>query len=253
MSSQYFINQTDVSEALLPRDSLGSYCRSNLDNNAIKLGLSLDGSDLYISKNKFYALYYSDTNWILYDNISAAIVASTKILADPTNIDWYLGGTNIGKIVINGAYPAFPRIGGRIRLQCIRCPIEGGPCNNFTYEDLFARRKAHIFANKNHNISSKLSVAKQIQNRRINRVWALKTQTETNNNIQNLFRKPGTNILIYRSNSVDSSGNPSGNPSVDSSRNPSVDNSCKKRCSLLHTAAGGAALCYDPDVPYTKK
>jgi len=240
MSPQYFINQTDVSSALLPNNSLGHYCRTNLDNNSINKQDGMDGSNVYISNNNFYVLYESSSKWILYDNISAATVASTKIRADPTNIDWYLGEVNIGKIVINGAYPAFPRIGGRLRLQCIRCPIEEGPCNNFTYEDLSARRKAHIFANKNHNISSKLSVAAQIQNRRINRGWGLKSQTATTQNVRNLFRKPGTNILIYKSNSVDSPGN------------PSVDNSCKKRCSLLHTAAGGAALCYDPDVPYTK-
>lgn len=251
MSSQYFINQTDASSALLLTDSLGHYCRTNIDNISINKQDGMDGSNgsnVYISNNNFYVLYDSSSGWILYDNISADTVATTKIRADPTNIDWYLGEVNIGKIVINGAYPAFPRIGGRLRLQCIRCPIEGGPCNNFTYEDLSARRKAHIFANKNHNISSKLSVAKQIQNRRINRGWGVKTQTATNQNVKNLFRKPGTNILIYRSNSSTSDLF----NSVDSSGNPSVDNSCKKRCSLLHTAAGGAALCYDPDVPYTK-
>jgi hypothetical protein len=239
MSSQYFINQTDVSSALLPRDSLGSYCRTNPDNTAINLDPGLVGSDLYISNNNFYVLYDSSSGWILYDNISNA---------GPTNIDWYLGGVNIGKIVINGTYPAFPRIGGRLRLQCIRCPVGGGLCNNFTYEDLAERRKAHILANNNNNMSNKLSVAKQIQNRRGSRVWASQTLTDTNPNVQNLVRPLGTNILIYKSNLVDASGN----LTVDASGNPSVDNSCKKRCSLLHTAAGGAALCYDPDVPYTK-
>jgi hypothetical protein len=248
MSSQYFINQTDVSSALLLNDSLGHYCRTNLDNISINKQDGMDGSNVYINNNNFYVLYESRSGWILYDNISADTVATTKIRADPTNIDWYLSEVNIGKIVINGAYPAFPRIGGRLRLQCIRCPIEGGPCNNFTYEDLSARRKAHIFASKNHNISSKFSEANKIKSIHRNRVWAHKTQTTTNNNAKNLFRKPGTNILIYKSNTVDASGN----LDVDASGNPSVDNSCKKRCSLLHTAAGGAALCYDPDVPYTK-
>ena len=119
MSSQYFINQTDVSSALLPRDSLGSYCRTNPDNTAINLDPGLVGSDLYISNNNFYVLYDSSSGWILYDNISADTVATTTIRTDPTNIDWYLGGVNIGKIVINGSYPAFPRIGGRLRLACI--------------------------------------------------------------------------------------------------------------------------------------
>jgi hypothetical protein len=251
MSSQYFINQTDVSSALLPRDSLGSYCRTNPDNTAINLDPGLVGSDLYISNNNFYVLYDSSSGWILYDNISGLQIAhSSNSNAGPTNIDWYLGGVNIGEIVINGTYPAFPRIGGRLRLQCIRCPVGGGLCNNFTYEDLAERRKAHILANNNNNMSNKLSVAKQIQNRRGSRVWASQTLTDTNPNVQNLVRPLGTNILIYKSNLVDASGN----LTVDASGNftDRIGNKCNNSCSIVHAVKCGAQLCLDPDVPYTK-
>ncbi len=249
MSSQYFINQTDVSSALLPRDSLGSYCRTNLGNTSINLDLSLVGSNVYISNNNFYVLYDSSSGWILYDNISADTVATTTIRTDPTNIDWYLGEFNIGKIVINGAYPAFPRIGARLRLQCIRCPIEGGLCNNFTYENLAERRKAHILENNNINMSNKLSVAKQIQNRRGSRRWATQTLTNTNNNLQKLERPRGTNILIYRPDPSSTHNNllNSGNFT------DRIGKKCKNSCSIVHAVKCGAELCLDPDVPYTKK
>lgn len=250
MSSQYFINQTDVPSALLPRDSLGSYCSTNLDNTAINLEPGLVRSDVYISKNKLFVLYYSSFKWILYDNISGLEIArSINSNAGPTNIDWYLGGVNIGKIVINGTYPAFPRIGGRLRLQCIRCPIEGGLCNNFTYENLAERRKAHILANNNNNMSNKLSIAKQIKNRKSSRIWASQTQTNTNNNLQNLVRPLGTNILIYR---VDPSS--TYNNLLNSGNfTDRIGKKCKNSCSIVHAVKCGAELCLDPDVPYTKK
>ena len=174
---------------------------------------------------------------------------STVSNAGPTNIDWSLGGVNIGKIVINGSYPAFPRIGGRLRLQCIRCPVGGGLCNNFTYEDLAERRKAHILANNNNNMSNKLSVAKKIQNRRGGRVWASQTPTDTNPNVQNLVRPLGTNILIYRADRSSTHNNllNSGNFT------DRIGNKCKNSCSIVHAVKCGAQLCLDPDVPYTKK
>ena len=148
MENKYFIIQPEDVSGVLPGNVQGLYCKSN------NTDISCLNYDIKYIMNitEQYGLAKNNSNqWVLLDLIDCSVIATTTETGDLlTEYTWTLTSTNdnLGKIVIHKIKNNPERLIGRFRPVCVRCPIEGSPCNAFTYDDLAERRKIEILKYK---------------------------------------------------------------------------------------------------------
>ena len=219
MLTKYFITQPPDVSGVLPTSAMGLYCKPTvIDVSCVDYDIiyvSIRTSRYAIAKN-------SDNNWVLLDvNNECELIASTDQSGNAiTQYDWVLtaDGGNLGKIVINTLKNNKKRLIGRFRPLCVRCPLEGSPCNDFSYYDLAERRKFEILQYKKNAVMSDLKTTES----KTSKIKYAKTINSQRNRI----------IDINRNNEK-------------CSQNEFCSDNRFGKCSFV--------LCLNPKVPYTKK
>lgn len=218
MMSQYFITQPQDVPGRLPTNALGQYCKPiNVDINCV------DYDIIYVTRISLrYAIAkHTSGYWALIDINGCEVIAQTiETGNDITQYDWFLEADtkNLGKIVINNIKNNKKRLIGRFRPLCVRCPVEGSPCNDYSYDDLAERRKIEI-----------------LQYKKIADFSDFKTSNSKSSKIKysKTINSQGNKIIDLR------------HSFLDCSQNAFCSENRFGKCSFI--------LCLNPNVPYTKK